>query len=759
MKQIVKILVVWMAVVSLGHAGIGQAADESWSPAKGPLATRWAKDVSPTNALPEYPRPQMVRKEWQNLNGLWDYAITGRSDSAPQTYEGKILVPYPIESALSGVMKRLDEKSRLWYRRTFQIPTGWSGKRVLLHFGAVDWEATIAVNGKEIGAHRGGYDGFSFDITDALKPAGKQELVVAIWDPTEGGQPRGKQVRKPGGIMYTPTSGIWRTVWIEPVPESYIQSLRIEPDVDNHSIRVTPEFKGTTAGLAVGAQVKLTLEDKGIRSTTSVTLLPVEDQKLDISLGTPIELWSPDSPTLYDLEVALLRDGKEIDKVASYFGMRKIALGKDDKGITRLMLNGKFIFQIGPLDQGFWPDGIYTAPTDEALRYDIEMTRKLGMNMCRKHVKIEPERWYYWCDKLGLMIWQDMPSANNRSDEDKKQFEQELKALIESHRNHPSIIMWVVFNEGWGQHDTERLTRWVKELDPSRLVNNASGWADKKVGDVIDMHSYPGPGSPKPELERAAVLGEFGGLGLGVDGHTWAQKTWGYRGMASRETLTTQYIKLLRKVYDLINTPGLSAAVYTQTTDVETECNGLMTYDRAMVKPDPEKVAAANRGQFPPAPQVKVLVPTAETERLVWRYTLDKPADDWFKPDFDASSWKEGPAGFGTKGTPGSVVRTEWRSPDIWLRREFTLGKMKLSAPLLLIHHDEDAEVYLNGTLAAKVTDFTTYYEEIELSPQARALLTVGKNVMAVHCHQTSGGQYIDVGIADQVEPSGAPRP
>jgi len=299
----------------------------------------------------------------------------------------------------------------------------------------------------------------------------------------------------------------------------------------------------------------------------------------------------------------------------------------------------------------------------------------------------------------------------------------------------------------------------VKELDPSRLVNNASGWADKKVGDVIDVHNYPGPGSPPPESERAAVLGEFGGLGLGVDGHTWAQKTWGYRGMVSREALTTQYIKLLRKVYELINTPGLSAAVYTQTTDVETECNGLMTYDREMVKPDLEKVAAANRGEFPPAPQIKVVVPTAQDQPIVWRYTFDKPADDWFKPDFDASSWKEGPAGFGAKGTPGSVVRTEWKSADIWIRREFTLAEAKLNAPLLLIHHDEDAEVYINGILVAKFADFATYYEEAEMTREGAAALKTGKNLIAVHCHQTSGGQYIDVGIADQVESRGGSQP
>jgi hypothetical protein len=742
MKQMVRVLSVCGVVLMSCGVLLAQAAEKEWQRANGPLATRWAREVSPDNALPEYPRPQMVRKDWQNLNGLWDYAIRGKEDAQPQTYEGKILVPYPIESALSGVMKRLDEKSRLWYRRTFDVPRSWSRKRVLLHFGGVDWEATISVNGKEVGVHRGGYDGFDFDITDALKPKGRQELVVAVWDPTEGGQPRGKQVRKPGGIMYTPTSGLWRTVWIEPVPEANIADLKMTPDVDAGMLRLTVAGKGTgdahtieAVAMADGKEVARASGKVG-----SDLALSIKDAKL----------WSPDNPFLYDLKVTLKQDGKDVDSVGSYFGMRKIALGKDEKGITRLMLNGKFVFQIGPLDQGFWPDGIYTAPTDEALRYDIEMTRKLGMNMCRKHVKIEPERWYYWCDRLGLLVWQDMPSANNKTDEDRKQFERELRQLVMTHRNHPSIIMWVVFNEGWGQHDTERLTKWVKEMDPSRLVNDASGWADKKVGDVNDMHRYPGPGSPAPEPERAAVLGEFGGLGLGVDGHTWAQKTWGYRGMDSREQLTRQYVNLLRKVWALKDKPGLSAAVYTQTTDVETECNGLMTYDREMVKPDLEKVAAANRGQLPPPPEIRVVVPTAEKEPMVWRYTFEKPAADWFKPDFDASAWKEGPAGFGAKGTPGAVVRMEWKTPDIWLRREFTLGSEKLNAPQLQMHHDEDAQVYLNGVLAARVSGFTTDYETFDLGAEAQAALKPGKNLLAVHCRQTAGGQYIDVGIVDQ---------
>jgi hypothetical protein len=298
---------------------------------------------------------------------------------------------------------------------------------------------------------------------------------------------------------------------------------------------------------------------------------------------------------LYDLKIELRRGNKRLDSVASYFAMRKISLGKDAKGITRPMLNGQCIFQVGPLDQGFWPDGLYTPPTDAAMRYDLEMTKKLGFNMTRKHVKVEPDRWYYYCDKLGLLVWQDMPSANNKTEADKNEFEQELRQLIATHRNHPCIVMWVVFNEGWGQFDTERLTGLVKEIDPSRLVDDATGWTDKNAGDVIDIHKYPGPGSPEPEANRAAVLGEFGGLGLPIDGHTWAKKTWGYKDMAGRKGLTDNYVDLLNKTLELKESSGLSAAVYTQITDVETECNGLMTYDREILKPDLTAVATANR--------------------------------------------------------------------------------------------------------------------------------------------------------------------
>ena len=560
------------------------ALAEDWQPAAGPLKTRWAKDASPTNALPEYPRPQMVRKDWLNLNGLWDIKLGDGTES-------KILVPFAIQSALSGVMKHAD---RVTYRRSFEIPKGWSGQKVLLHFGAVDWESTVFVNGKKIGVHRGGYDAFSFDITDALKGEGAQEITVDVFDPTDlGGQPRGKQKLKPGSIMYTATTGIWQTVWLEPVAPAHIESLKIVPDVDESCLRLTVFGSGSVEAVA-------SEDGKVIAQVTGQA-----GSELKLSIPNP-KLWSPDSPHLYDLRVSLKSGDKTVDAVTSYFGMRKIALGKDDKGVTRMMLNGKPVFQVGPLDQGFWPDGIYTAPTDEALRFDIAETKRLGFNTTRKHVKVEPARWYYWCDKLGLLVWQDMPCGNSYTDKpqpiDKPQFKSELVNMVKNNWNHPSIIMWVVFNENQGQHDTEALVAEVKALDPSRLVNNASGNDDKNCGDVIDKHSYPGPESPKPEENRAAVLGEFGGLGLPVDGHTWTKKTWGYEGTKNIEDLTKGYEKLLSKSWELNVTAGLSAVIYTQLTDVETECNGLLTYDREINKVVPERAAAANSGKLPKNP-------------------------------------------------------------------------------------------------------------------------------------------------------------
>ncbi|MBN1908316.1 MAG: glycoside hydrolase family 2 [Pirellulales bacterium] len=728
-------------VLILACDTVGQTP--KWEPAVGPLTTRWAKDVSPERVHPEYPRPQMVRPKWRNLNGVWQLAA-GRSDQNPPIgvhLPGTVLVPFPIESALSGVMRQTD---RAWYRRTFEVPADWKDQDVLLHFGAVDWEATVWLNGKKLGTHRGGYDAFSFDITEALKPDGPQELLVRVFDPTDNGsQPRGKQITEPKGIYYTPATGIWQTVWIEPVPKTRITRLKMTPDIDRSCLHLTVEGHLTGGAHSIRATVR-----DGQREIAHAFGGLGGPIKLDIPRDQ-LTLWSPENPKLYDLTVTLTETGETIDEVSSYFGMRKIAIGKDEKGVMRLLLNGRFVFQMGPLDQGYWPDGIYTAPTDEALRYDIEMTKRLGFNMVRKHVKVEPARWYYWCDKLGLLVWQDMPSGNNKTPEAKHQYEVELHRMVEGFRNHPSIVMWIVFNEGWGQFDTKRLTEQVKTWDPSRLVSNASGWTDEGVGDVRDIHKYPGPGAPKPETARAGVLGEFGGLGLPIQGHVWPGRAWGYRQMGDPRQLDDRYIRLMRRVWELDRSSGLSAAVYTQLTDVETEANGLMTYDRGVLKVDAKQVAAANAGRVP---SLKFVVPTAEKQPgLDWRYTLKIPSKDWYASAFNDATWQQGPAGFGKKGTPGAVVRTEWTDSDIWLRRTVTLPTVHQENMVLLVHHDEDAEIYINGVLAARLKGHTTGYEEVTIDPKALVTIAPGKNLLAVHCHQTEGGQYIDLGLAELV--------
>jgi len=615
MKLTLQRLAVLMLLVCSPVAG----ADKPWQPAKGPLLTRWAADVSPKNVHPEYPRPQMVRKDWQNLNGLWDYAITIKDAPQPASWDSQILVPFPIESALSGVMKRVYETNRLWYRRTFTIPRGWKGKNVLLNFGAVDWETTVYVNGKQVGSHRGGYDGFSFDITKALKDSGEQEILVAVWDPTDAGpQPRGKQVRKPEGIWYTPTSGIWQTVWLEPVAQAHISGLKIIPDVDGNTVAIEIDtvaadlYGNSEAATEVEVQVfdgKREVAKANVAATLVGKQMAVRS-RAKLALTKP-KLWTPDSPNLYDLKISLRNGRKKIDQVESYFGMRKISLAKDEQGRLRTCLNNQPYFQLGPLDQGFWPDGLYTAPTDEALRYDIEMTKKLGFNMARKHVKVEPDRWYYWCDKLGLLVWQDMPSGDKsakwkgpsgfdgeemqRTPESIEIYERELRALIEGRYNHPCIVTWVPFNEGWGQFDTVRILNLTKQLDPTRLVDGASGGNHFPAGDILDHHQYPGPGVPPPVTDRAMVLGEFGGLGLPVKGHTWQdEKNWGYRSFTNAAALTTAYVGLVEQLPALVGSNGLSAAIYTQTTDVEIEINGLMTYDRAVVKMNQAAVKEAN---------------------------------------------------------------------------------------------------------------------------------------------------------------------
>jgi hypothetical protein len=745
----------------LSTASSGSAEPEQWKPVPGKLMTRWAKDVDPANPWPEYPRPLLQRERWMNLNGLWDYAITAKDAPMPEQAEGKILVPYPVESALSGVGRALKPDQALHYRRMFVLPEGWQGDRIWLHFGAVDWKCVVSVNGKRIGEHTGGFDPFSFDTTDALRAGAENEIVVTVTDPTDtGGQPRGKQWLSPHGIWYTPTSGIWQTVWLEPVPEQVaISGLRIHADRATGKVTIDTG-PGTPA-------TRITQVDV-FAITTLVATGSTRAGESRITLDVPAPRpWSPSDPFLYQVVVTVSDKGQD-DTVFSYFAFRDIAVEPDRHGVNRLMLNGQPLFQFGPLDQGFWPDGLYTPPTEEAMVFDILAAKKMGANMLRKHVKVESQRFYHACDKLGILVWQDIPSAffwDGKSenphgnpplrDEWKENFEQEMRAIVSAFNQHPSIVMWVPWNEGWGQNDlvwSKSMVDLCKQLDPTRLVNNASGWTDMGNGDVNDIHVYPGPATPTPELprdtNRAMVLGEFGGLGLPVEGHTWLDKNnWGYKSYSDKESLTNAYLDLIEQLPIHISR-GLAAAVYTQTTDVEIEVNGWLTYDREVWKIDPHRAAEATRALYQGVHRIETIAPDAQSHPQTWRYTFVKPADGWEQPGFDAAAWKEGKSGFGTKGTPGAIVETEWNTPEIWLRRTVQLDTLPTS-PALSIHHDEDCEVYINGELALKRTDYTTGYIYAPLRKDAAKLLRIGENTIAIHCRQTRGGQYIDLGLVE----------
>ena len=574
-----------------------------WKPAGDKIKTSWGEQLDPKNVLPEYPRPIMERNDWKNLNGLWKYAITKKGDPTPAAYQGDILVPFAVESSLSGVGKMINEKEELWYQRTFDIPSAWRGKQILLHFGAVDWKAEVWVNDVKVGEHTGGFTPFYFDITSVLNK-GNNDLVVKVWDPSDRGeQPRGKQIANPHGIWYTPVTGIWQTVWLEPVATQYITNLKTTPDIDNNSVKVEVAANTTSADKV---EVKVFDGKNLVAKGAALNGVPVE-----LTMPANAKLWSPDSPFLYNMEVTLYKDGKAIDQVKSYTAMRKYSIRKGQNGITRLQLNNKDYFQFGPLDQGWWPDGLYTAPTDEALVYDLKKTKDFGYNIVRKHVKVEPARWYTHCDQLGLIVWQDMPNggpspqwqARNyfngteviRSAASEANYRKEWKEIIDCLYSYPSIAVWVPFNEAWGQFKTPEIVAWTKEYDPSRLVNPASGGNHYTCGDILDLHHYPGPNMFLYDPRRATVLGEYGGIGLVVEGNTWVndKKNWGYVKFNTSDEVTNEYIKYGKHLLELIR-KGFSAAVYTQTTDVEGEINGLMTYDRKVIKMNEAKVREIN---------------------------------------------------------------------------------------------------------------------------------------------------------------------
>jgi hypothetical protein len=632
---------------------------QSWKIQPLEIRTRWAQSINTNNILPEYPRPQLVRQRWQNLNGLWQYAITSKDASRPPRYDGNILVPYPVESALSGVQRPLLPDQLLWYRRTFIVTPERENRRLLLHFGAIDYKATVYLNDVEVGSHTGGYESFTLDVTRAVK-LGTNNLVVKVFDPTDAGpNPHGKQSLHPEDIFYTSTSGIWQTVWLETVPSVYIEGLVATPNLDRKEVRLEVRINGVETDQARSQYTIQAIVKDGSTVATGGTVNGV----MELHIDHP-HLWSPDAPFLYDLDVRLLKDGRVVDEAGSYFGMRKVELKRDLSGRLRIFLNGRYTYNLGVLEQGFWPDGLYTAPTDAALKFDIQAVKAMGFNTVRMHAKVESDRWYYYCDSIGLLVWQDMVPPANGSREARAQFENEVTDNISRLRNHPSIITWVLFNEGWGAYDQERLANWIKTLDPTRLLDahsganvpSLAGWrrhlqpavlaavlsgdhdplvrALREVGlneprnwaggDLTDIHVYPGPESPPAEPEQADVLGEYGGIETRVDGHTWHGLAGLGDAQLALESMGRTYADMVAKLKSL-EASGLTASIYTQPYDVEEERNGLMTYDREVMKIPVEEVARVNTAMVPRAKNYSTAthglsVKTADLRPLSQRY-------------------------------------------------------------------------------------------------------------------------------------------
>ncbi len=750
-------LAVWAIMLTFSGSVHAQS---TWTKQTAPVMTPWGEQLTADNVWQEYPRPSMKRQEWMNLNGVWKYfkrtSINYDYERNASSFSKAILVPFPVESALSGIMDKSYSSNRRathMYRRTFTLPESFSGKNVLLHFGAVDWRCYIYVNGQLAGTHDGGSVPFALDITSLLKESGTQELQVAVWDPTDGGQPNGKQSVSPSGIWYTPNSGIWQTVWLEPVSPTHIESYEPIPDIDNSNVSIKVKTSASCS-------VTLTVKDG---DNTIVEQTGPSDQTFTLPIPSA-KLWSPDEPNLYDLEITAKEQGQEVDKVTGYFGMRKFSRGMVN-GRPAVLLNNKPLYMYGPLDQGWWPDGLLTPPSYEAMVYDLQVMKDFGMNMVRKHIKLENDLWFEWCDRHGLVVWQDMPSgcgsgAIGNLDYAMQNFYRENEELIEATRQHPCIGAWVVWNEGWGQHAEHGMAHTMRAVnsvmnanhDPGRFVHAVTGWTDVEMGDFLDVHSYPSPGAATNAVnERVASCGEFGGINLFIENHMWAGSDVNYTTVEDAETYANLYDRYTDRLGELQQEKGLWMSVYTQITDVEQECNGILTYDRKVLKVSPaqqqmmrDKILRTINSRYK---DVSTIVPAGdENSSIQWKYTTTEPAADWFTTDFAASGWKTGSAGFGGGG------RTPWSSSDIWIRRTFKINSFDMSRLpdlRLWLFHDEDAEIYINGLLAAKMTGYNTKYETWPMLPEALQSLKFDgtDNVIAIHCKQTTGGQFIDCGL------------
>ena len=577
--------------------------EKKWSPAGNKIKTKWGINLNPDKVWQEYPRPQLQRKDWLNLNGFWYYSITDINSPKPEVFDKKILVPFCLESSLSGVMKNINEKQIIWYSKEFEVPEKWKDKNIIIHFNAVDWKCELYINKTIIGSHSGGYSEFKFDITKYLKED-KNEIILKVWDPSDlGYQPVGKQSSNPNSIWYTSISGIWQTVWLEPVNEYYIKKLEFDNNYDNKEVKINCLLNNNEkfpVEISLLYKENVILNLKSTSNTFNTFKIPEES----------FHPWSPDEPNIYRIKILLYnKEEKIIDYIESYTTIRKVEQKKDEKGYYRIYLNNKILFNMGTLDQGFWPDGLYTPPSEEAMIYDINKLKELGFNTIRKHVKIEPYRYYYHCDKIGILIWQDMPSGDrqnnkwehhylnkgddvHRSEESKNNYYQEWEEIINNLKFFQCIIIWVPFNEAWGQFDTEKVVDFTNKKDPTRLIDAASGGNHRICGNFLDLHNYPQPSQYLKVDNLINILGEFGGLGLDIKGHTWKDDNWGYKTFQTKEEVTEKYEEYVNLIIESFK--GFSAAIYTQTTDVETEINGLITYDREVVKVIEERIKAAN---------------------------------------------------------------------------------------------------------------------------------------------------------------------
>lgn len=744
---------------------------QEWQRLSAAIMTPWGEQIDPENVWQEYPRPQLVRPDWMNLNGVWEYfrrdnAVSLSYVRTKSSFKRRILVPFGVESALSGIMHTdlgTTANSTLMYRRTFELTEAFAGKHTLLHFGAVDWRCVVFVNGHNVGQHDGGSDPFTFDITEYLKESGEQELQVAVWDPSNrGGQPVGKQTTNPGSIWYTSCSGIWQTVWLEPVNPCYIERYELVPDAESGTIKVKVLASDPTCKFYLIAR-------DGEEIVASTDKVRVGEE---VTMAIPnAKLWSPESPFLYNLDIYLTtNDCQDCDKARGYFGLRTLSKAMID-GHPGFLLNGKPLFLYGPLDQGWWPDGLLTPPSYEAMVYDLQTIKDLGMNMVRKHIKVENDLWYEWCDRHGLIVWQDMPSGGSggtvgSKEECQQIFYNECVNIVNAVKQHPCICVWIPFNEGWGQDASSGSGHTMRgylvvrntDADMGRLMNAASGWTDFEIGDITDAHSYPAPnGTDNTRNDRVNVCGEFGGITYMIDDHLWAGSQQVYTSVDNSEDYTDRFNQFTTALQSLQKSKGLWAGVYTQITDVEQEVNGILTYDRKVLKVNAEQLASIRQNiertiNQRLADAVSVVNAGDNASSVSWRYTTDEPASGWEQPSFDDTSWKRGNAGFGSISQPDARVRTTWNTPEIWIRRQFRLTDVTaddLPNLCLRMFYDEDSEVYINGVLAVTTTGYNVTYQLFDISEAARnSLVLNGENTIAIHTKQTSGGQYIDAGFS-----------